>query len=910
MSAPRTGLSAHASRFTSGLQVGVAANSNSKDGMPPLEGMSERQSQEWSALLGERDPELFAQAALSFAASEEVQAPQLSAQIYSFLQDFTGSSVVSQRARNRLEVLQGAGPSGERLEYSLRNFAREATNPASLGAMILASFAFQGVRVATLSRLLSSPTGGGLTRGSGAAAAAYGAGFAAEVPVFVFAQRGLHAAFELGASEAARPVSEDLRHAALQLSLLKGMGAISGRVSRSPLATQAGMFGGILMGQAAEISFGWSAPKSASDMTVDALTTLLHLNVGGRLSQVLLGPRVAAWTRDLEQRARLQGPPQLHLASLQLAGAVAGPSLRPLSRGSEELPQPLYNFKFDEDSSSDLKTVTRRFGEGLGKNLKQDPEASPLRKVRENLSLTPESTREVYAELLLKVSEKEMATSASDAVATMLLGASSVFAYVSILNPLRRVRGSFYDSLVQEAFERSLAERQPEALGDLVRVVTQNPTLESMEVFFKRRHWHGRYGMEVLSSASALNPPARMQTAIDALPLGATSQNNPVGNLSRRMLTDYLKAYHANKIPSELRHPAKNYLIAQEAQGLVRHPMDLPLLARGIAGMDRLLKSDEGWLPVVSAVTTRALKSPVPVLFMDRLFKLLATQGMPEKLGDLAYAESFDLARVRGQFQGEVSRRDWRGAGEKLNRGYQTGFVDDAAFSMKLARFYQDLPSLLNPVEAARRRQVFHERAFDLLKQRSESARMMELGNAHQNYHAMDIVELLEIQSTPLSRKARAAFLRSEVDLQLLTRQEMQELWSRQEQSAVSKIPALSLFIPQSKSATGRPTVALTRASAFLNPEERARQALRLASWAVHEFEHYMHHQTLPFQVPAGLLRAEMRASLEELFFLVQNGELAEWNRIRPMASQGLGIYLRSRVEEDYLGEPRLTELP
>lgn len=172
--------------------------------------------------------------------------------------------------------------------------------------------------------------------------------------------------------------------------------------------------------------------------------------------------------------------------------------------------------------------------------------------------------------------------------------------------------------------------------------------------------------------------------------------------------------------------------------------------------------------------------------------------------------------------------------------------------------------------------------------------------------HGMDVLDLLDLQPTPLSRRAREAFLKGEVDLQLLSYAQMQDLWLRQEQSRVSKDPALSLFLPAGKSATGRPTVAVVAPAAALTLEEKAHRALRVAGWTVHEFEHYSHHRVLPFQDPAGLLRAEMRASLEELHFLLKNGELSEWERIRLLAPQGLGIYLRSRVEQDYLGEPRL----
>lgn len=912
MSATGTVLSARLFGASTRDAVQPCPRSGARDGDLAVEALSPAQREAWLALQAETDPELLARGALDFAVGLEASGSTAASAYYRVLDDPSVSPAIRAQARRRLELLAGGGRLGERLENRLRSFFREASDPAMLGAMTAAGLVFRGVRVGTLGRLLARPRAHWLTRGAGASLAAGAAGFMTEVPAFVLARRGLERV--LGGEAYATGLGEDLARTALHLGLLKGVGAATRSLMRSPMAGQAGIFAGIVTAQLADRHLGLSPGGDFSSLLFESLATYLHFQAGGRLAQAALGPRFGAWSREIELRARLQAAALPNFAEISamrpaFAAQIPGPippALVPESR--PRLPDRFYNFSQQGETGADLRTVTRRFGERLAEKLRQDPEAPGPRKLREQVAKTSAAVQEVYGELLLKVSERELERSAADRVEVLLLGAGSVFAYVSELDPLRRARGSFYDSLVQEAFERSLAERDAEALGSLMRVVVHEANLPALERFFRQREWHRRYGLEVLYAASAEPLPGRWQAAVDALSLGEKQAGHPAADLSRRMIADYLKAYHARKIAPEFRDPAHNGLIAVQGGRLVRQAMDLSVLGRGLLGMFELLRVEPEWGPVLSSAAAQAFRSPVPILYMDRLFKLTATQGPLEKLGDLAFPKNFDLERARASFGAEAARRDWRAAGRKLNRGLETGFVDDAPFAAKLARFYQDLPGLADKAEASRRRAAFHDRALALLRARTEGNHALGLRSARVQLHGMDVLELLDLQPTPLSRLAREAFLKGEVDLQMLTYAQMQELWLRQEQSRVSKDPALSLFLPAAKSATGRPTVAVVAPASSLTLEEKAHHALRVSGWAVHEFEHYSHHRALPFQDAAGLLRAEMRASLEELYYLLKNGELAEWEKVRPLASQGLGIYLRSRVEQDYLGEPRLKE--
>jgi len=271
---------------------------------------------ELSNLAEEADPNLFQSELMSFASRQEVSGGvELAAELYQALGASPhGTSGLHERAGQRLDAILGRGAIGLRSESLLRNLAQQACDPTALLAMGVAGAVFRATRLFTLSRLAASPAGSFLTRGLGARVISGMAGFAAEATVFPLSGRLASEALGRSQDWSGRALSRDLASSFLVLGGLRLAGAAGagfyGRFGgSSELArgafTQASMFTGILGGHWLEAHFGLRPQVSGATALVDSLATLVQFNVGGRLSQHLLGPRVAAWEQALDAQTEL-----------------------------------------------------------------------------------------------------------------------------------------------------------------------------------------------------------------------------------------------------------------------------------------------------------------------------------------------------------------------------------------------------------------------------------------------------------------------------------------------------------------------------------------------------------------------------------------------------------------------------
>jgi len=241
-----------------------------------------------------------------------------------------------------------------------RHFARQAADPAMLGAMCLGSAVFQTARLATLSRLAASPTASLLTRGLGARGLAWSVGFGLEVPAFTFGARGLNALLGREQDWSAQALRRDLLSAGLTLFFLKGSGAAASNLTHRLAANggtasafarfsaaalpQAAAFTGILGAHALEAQLGLRPRTDAGSAVAESLATLLQFHVAGRLLRGMglsQEPRLEELHRRLEAANRPR-PPLPSLAEAwsprpALAGGAPEPA-RPaiLMMSSEE----------------------------------------------------------------------------------------------------------------------------------------------------------------------------------------------------------------------------------------------------------------------------------------------------------------------------------------------------------------------------------------------------------------------------------------------------------------------------------------------------------------------------------------------------------------------------------------------
>ncbi|HEX5032909.1 MAG TPA: hypothetical protein VFW62_00390, partial [bacterium] len=272
---------------------------------------------ELRSLETERDPELKAEGLYHLARRAEARSQySFAAELYRRLEN----TPLAGRAAERLRVFAGEGSLGNRAEFLLQNFSREALDPSMLFAMGSAGVVFKTTRLLTLSRLAASPAAT-FTRGFAARALASTAGFGVEAMAFPAAGRLAHLALGHQQDWSARALGHDLAASFLVLGGMKlgGFGASSlaqriGGSHLSPLTrglfNQSGMFGGILLGQRFEELAGLRQPVSGASTMVDALALLLNFNVAGRLLHSAMGEGFRRWERSVELQTQALSRPQ------------------------------------------------------------------------------------------------------------------------------------------------------------------------------------------------------------------------------------------------------------------------------------------------------------------------------------------------------------------------------------------------------------------------------------------------------------------------------------------------------------------------------------------------------------------------------------------------------------------------
>lgn len=271
---------------------------------------------EWNSLNLETNPELFGEACLGFAARQETAGRMnIAFSALAELSNLAGPPPeLRRRARERLEVLQGRGPSPARIEYLLRHFTEAATDPATLLAMGAAGAVFRATRLGFLARHASS-VAGPLTRGLLGRSVATSAAFALEAPTFTITARLGNAMLGREQDWSARALARELASSFLTLGGLKlglsGAGflqrTLSGRVSQGlsfHAFTQGGALFGLLLGHGLEQYFGLRERERNRNILIESLATLLQFHVAGRLVSSSFG-RLGGWERALEGRSEL-----------------------------------------------------------------------------------------------------------------------------------------------------------------------------------------------------------------------------------------------------------------------------------------------------------------------------------------------------------------------------------------------------------------------------------------------------------------------------------------------------------------------------------------------------------------------------------------------------------------------------
>ncbi|HKY61892.1 MAG TPA: hypothetical protein VJR29_00595 [bacterium] len=294
---------------------------------------------ELEALLHEQDPELFFAALIDFGNRElNRKRPAAAALAYQLVaENAQAFPELKAKARQRWEGLQGIGAVGPRAEILVRDLAQQGADPAMLLGMTAAGLAYRAVRAGSLMSLAGSPLSQNWLSPAARSLAASAAGFAVEAPTFTLATLGAKEALGEAQDWSPSALAHSLASGALVLGGLKlgGAGAallerqVAGRLATVSLAAtpfqQGGMLAGIYLGHGLEQATGLREKLDGATTFADALATLVHFNIAGRLTPRLLNQGLTRWETAATAANRNQpGSPSPELLSPFAVPAPAG----------------------------------------------------------------------------------------------------------------------------------------------------------------------------------------------------------------------------------------------------------------------------------------------------------------------------------------------------------------------------------------------------------------------------------------------------------------------------------------------------------------------------------------------------------------------------------------------------------
>lgn len=538
-----------------------------------------------------------------------------------------------------------------------------------------------------------------------------------------------------------------------------------------------------------------------------------------------------------------------------------------------------------------LDFLERRLGQVLAKKWELAEDHPDIVRLMKQVKKTrfhfrEDESRDKYYDLLRRSHLRALTLGdiAERSASHLMTHATEVFRYTMELNPLRRATGSFYDYMVQVAFERVLQEGKVHAFDQLVRIVAVHQTTAHIEHFLREQGLSFPYEFRNGLWKISLFKRPKWITALDALKL-PRAWRNLIGN--------YLATYTYGEFSGAFRDLNYNYLILHpRGQEPRREPMDARYAVDSLTTLFAKSRNDEALMKLLDACWTRAAESKVPLLYLDRMFKIIATGDMEEKLVEMADTRGWDTRELRNKLISEAVDPELWGPAVRLNGTIYTAYLNDLETSRKFARFYRWLPHLVNPEGMEHRREGY--RSF---------AEQQLMGK--KNFGREEILELLYHRPTAVAKLARQAILDKKVDFEVLSKEAMTELWL--EKGGSKKFPEVpsGIFLPPDKSNTGKPYIAIQELDPELSRKDKIARAVYLAAFTVHEFEHALHYLQLDFKFRRSLLLGEMRAWLEENFYLLLQGEDSEWEEATRVSPQGFAMYLRNLVDRDYIQGPR-----
>ncbi len=865
----------------------------------------------WIALSQEKNPDRF-QAQLLSQGKESVSEGQetLALVIFDFLSK--QDSALAEKAVEEADAVLGKGSRFNRLEYHLGASPRNLVQWGLFGGIFAGNFFYKGLRHKTLKYFFPSP---GISRVGNKIVphlAAAGLGFAAEVPAFGLTHKAIDE-FMHGPQDWSH-LSEEGASLGTQLFFLKsfgfafpalfyrtqGLNPVTGALT--PLkgfsrTTQialppAAMVSGIYVGTHADAyRRGQTFGPDATTGFDSVIFGLQYYGIGKLLDRFT--PKTWRETiHDLDRRALAFMEGEWKLPSWKIYNNFAwetpgGPRI------SENF---LRTYSVGEGRSGGEKPLKFSVSR-LAEKLKVDADDARLMEIIKHIEAFEEPLRSSYQSKLMQIDFLDVPSHSQGPIHRMIPGievfSKALFQFRHALNldGIKTVRGSLFNHLLEAALVETVLHGTPATLEKLHWAVGATRRLQPLENFFRESGMGRKYRLGKSGELPEDHPLAKR---VDALGMDEDAA---------RLVKRYLARFEKNgNLPAFL-DPAGNHIHLRGKKTVSLTPefalRCLETVWNGWEGRD--LQRSYLILSIL-----RSQDSQVPMLYLDRFFKILATGDYSEqiiqlsKLGELAYEDEFDLKKLQGYIEkNSRGSGDLEAAADFLNGTVYTGFIHYPELARRMTSLYAELPELSPPERAAERRASFRHFAESLLQE------------GKTEFDRADVLKMLLHRPTSLSRLAAEAIQKGDVDFELVSPLLMR-MYMRQTGISEDRDLFRAYFVvPKGRLAgeSHRPLLAVMKQDPKLSREEKIRTSHELAAQLIHEFSHYLRdyrgeHRKV-YESEGELLEGEMLAWFEEEYFKIHQGDMRLWNQGN-QNPYGFPMHLRNSIELGYYPGPAL----
>ncbi len=742
---------------------------------------------------------------------------------------------IRSQARARGAEFAGSEGFGRRVERLIRDFGSTALDPVSLAALTAAPLVFRATRFWAFSRLASSP----LSRGFLPSVAAYSFGFACEVGAFTALTRGARAL-----AQAPRTgLEEELAGNALFLAGVKvgglGQAELSRRLPKQRLLAEAATLGGIYLGHASLQAFGIGPPRTSDAILAESLAGYLHVKIGARLTQGLIGPRYFENSSKSGRRdsSWLHPKGQAFPGLLSLAGR---PGMRPAPAKGPQIETSLH---WGERHSTQIVPLLSK---GSG-----DPSA-PMAPAEERVvrtflhDLPPSSLSSI------KVIQDELL---GDNTFVRLLAQTKPQNMDSTLRRLRhivthadrfRARGGYAGWLTRVALEEVLQERSAPKLESLLNALWRGGPLRTYE-----------------ETIAAFLPPARLpswagwvpallrgpeQSRIQGLPLDAEARE-ALGRWS--FFQNWARPNQGFTLPVEE--------LLNGIEGLLWNPDQIPRLNRAL------------WLAAVS---------PLALARFYRLHQVLQARGglldsKLEEMGD----EDFQLS-------GPNPFPKVQALGEGRNQFNAYLGTDD--IHSVLQEYYRRAPALMSDVAGLERRL---QRRQELL------ARIPDIVPWPRKPAILS--GALRMLGDPLSLQVLQGMAQG-LHLEILPEEGFEARLAELPGAELGTIPHQAVYFHAG--IAGDKALMLFRDPPLKHLKEQGPEEslFELLANLLHEYRHHMDIRPGEKRSEALHLRQELLAHAVEYLWRAEHGDVRWMKEFEDYSHAGFALHFRDKFEEWY----------